>query len=53
MRVAAGGENREIANALDVSVRTVEVHVGHLFDKLGVRNRVELAVMAHRAGRVF
>ncbi|MEJ1921434.1 helix-turn-helix transcriptional regulator [Microbacterium sp. KHB019] len=53
MRVAAGGENREIAKALDVSVRTVEVHVGRLFDKLGVRNRVELAVMAHRAGRVF
>ncbi|WP_175986048.1 helix-turn-helix domain-containing protein [Microbacterium tenebrionis] len=53
MRVAAGSENREIATALDVSVRTVEVHVRHLFDKLGARNRVELAVMAHRAGRVF
>ncbi|MCK3768407.1 LuxR C-terminal-related transcriptional regulator [Microbacterium aerolatum] len=53
MRVASGGENREIATALDVSVRTVEVHVGRLFDKLGVRNRVELAVLAHRTGRVF
>ena len=53
MRVASGGENREIATALDVSVRTIEVHVGRLFDKLGVRNRVELAVLAHRTGRVF
>ncbi len=53
MRVAGGGENREIANDLGVSVRTVEVHVGRLFDKLGVRNRVELAVLAHRTGLLF
>lgn len=53
MRVARGGENREIATDLGVSVRTVEVHVGRLFDKLGVRNRVELAVLAHRTGLLF
>lgn len=53
MRVADGRENREIAVELDVSVRTVEVHIGRLFEKLGVRNRVELAVLAHRVGRVY
>lgn len=53
MRVAGGAENREIATDLGVSVRTVEVHVGRLFDKLGVRNRVELAVLVHRTGRLY
>lgn len=51
MRVVEGLSNREIAGELEVSVRTVEVHVGRIFSALGVRNRVELAVRAHRTGR--
>ncbi|WP_308168617.1 hypothetical protein [Nonomuraea sp. NEAU-A123] len=27
-------------------------HVSHLFDKLGVTNRVQVAITAHRAGLV-
>ncbi len=47
--VAEGASNREAAGRLYVSVRTVEVHVGRVLAKLGVRSRVELAVLAHRA----
>lgn len=51
MRVIEGLPNREIADKLDVSVRTVEVHTGRIFGKLGVRNRVQLTVLAHRTAR--
>ena len=36
-----------IAEALYLSVRTVEVYLGRAFRKLGVTTRVELAVRAH------
>jgi DNA-binding CsgD family transcriptional regulator len=39
---AAGGTNREIADHLFVSVRTVEGHLSHVYAKLGIRSRVEL-----------
>jgi DNA-binding CsgD family transcriptional regulator len=41
--VAAGQTNREVGAALFISHRTVETHLKHMFRKLGVRNRVELA----------
>ncbi|MGM7678040.1 response regulator transcription factor [Microbacterium sp. A94] len=53
MRVVQGATNREIADELDVSVRTVEVHAGRVFSKLGVRKRVELTLLAHRTARHF
>lgn len=46
--MAEGHTNREIALALHVSVRTVEVHGGRIFAKLDVRTRHELTVLAHR-----
>ena len=36
---AAGRANREIADALGVTQRTVEVHLTRSYRKLGVRNR--------------
>lgn len=51
MRIVEGAANREIAHDLDVSVRTVEVHAGRIFNKLGVRKRVELTLLAHRTAR--
>jgi len=40
---AEGLANKEIAQSLFVSVRTVEVHLKHAYSKLGVRSRAQLA----------
>lgn len=50
MLVVDGAPNRQVAAQLHVSVRTVEVHLCHVFTKLQVRSRVELSVLAHRMG---
>jgi DNA-binding CsgD family transcriptional regulator len=39
---AAGRTNREIAQALFVTARTVEGHLTHVFQKLGLESRAEL-----------
>jgi DNA-binding NarL/FixJ family response regulator len=44
--VARGLGNAEIAAELYISLSTVKSHVASLMDKLGVRNRVELAIWA-------
>ncbi len=42
-RLAADGmTNREIAQALFVTVRTVQVHLQHAYQKLGVESRADL-----------
>lgn len=41
--VVAGRPNKLIADALAISVRTIEVHRARLFDKMGVASAVELA----------
>jgi DNA-binding NarL/FixJ family response regulator len=40
---AAGHGNREIAEQLYVTLRTVETHLTHAFQKLGITARTELA----------
>jgi len=42
--VAHGASNREIAVALEITERTVKAHLSAIFDKLGVRDRVQLAL---------
>ncbi len=42
-RVIAGLANKLIADELDISVRTVEVHRARMFEKMNVRSAVELA----------
>ncbi len=42
--IAGGSSNREIADALVVSVKTVETHIQHIFRKLNVKGRSEVAV---------
>jgi DNA-binding CsgD family transcriptional regulator len=37
--------NKEIAQALFVTVNTVEAHLSHAYAKLGVRSRAQLARM--------
>jgi DNA-binding CsgD family transcriptional regulator len=41
--VAQGRTNKEVAGALFVSARTVEGHLSHVYRKLGLRSRAELA----------
>jgi two-component system response regulator DctR len=44
MRLVLGGlPNKLVADQLDISVRTVEVHRARVFDKMGVKSAVELA----------
>ena len=49
--VAEGSSNREIADLLAVSPKTVERHLTNILAKLGARNRTELAALVH-AGSV-
>jgi DNA-binding NarL/FixJ family response regulator len=48
--VAKGWRNTQIAHELFISVRTVENHLYHIFDKLGVSSRTEAALFALQAG---
>ena len=51
LAVAGGASNAEIAARLYVSLATIKTHVGHAYEKLGVENRVQLALVVHAAGR--
>jgi len=44
--VSQGLRNREIAKQLGVTEGTVKVYLHNVFDKLGVKNRTELAIHA-------
>lgn len=46
--VVEGLPNKLIADQLDISVRTVEVHRARVFDKMDVKSAVELANMLRR-----
>jgi DNA-binding NarL/FixJ family response regulator len=50
LAVGRGLSNAEIAAELFLSVPTVKAHVSRLFDKLGVTNRVQIALCVHDAG---
>jgi DNA-binding NarL/FixJ family response regulator len=42
--VAKGMKNREIAEALEIATGTVKIHLMHIFEKTGIRDRFELAL---------
>jgi DNA-binding NarL/FixJ family response regulator len=50
--IASGADNIAIGLELSISRHTVKQHVTNIFEKLGVRTRVEAAVYAVRAGLV-
>lgn len=48
--VAHGLSNKQAGARLQVSARTIETHLAHVFAKLGINSRVELAGAVGRAG---
>lgn len=50
--IADGADNAAIGQALSISPHTVKQYVANIFEKLGVRSRVQAAVYAVRAGLV-
>ena len=50
LAVGRGLSNAEIAQELYLSVPTVKAHIGRLFAKLEVENRVQIALCVHDAG---
>jgi DNA-binding NarL/FixJ family response regulator len=46
--VCGGLKNKEIAEALKITAGTVKVHLMHIFEKTGVKDRFELAVHGRR-----
>lgn len=50
LAIGRGASNADIAAELYMSVATVKAHVSRLLDKLGVGNRVQVALLVHDAG---
>lgn len=48
--VGRGLRNKEIAEALAMSEGTVKVYLHTIYQKLAIKNRTELALIAHKAG---
>ncbi|MDP3036249.1 MAG: response regulator transcription factor, partial [Rhodocyclaceae bacterium] len=44
LAVATGATNKEVAQRLDITERTVKAHLGHVFEILKVRDRLQLAI---------
>ena len=49
-KVAGGNRNRDIADLLCISEETVKVHVKHIMDKLGAKDRTQAITIAVRRG---
>jgi DNA-binding NarL/FixJ family response regulator len=48
--IGLGKSNAEIGRELFMSVATVKAHVSRALEKLGLNNRVQIALLAHDAG---
>ena len=53
LTVARGRTNSEIADELHISLSTVKTHITSVMNKLGARNRVEVAMWAYESDRVM
>jgi two-component system, NarL family, response regulator LiaR len=48
--VGEGRSNQEIADELYIGIKTVKTHVSNILSKLGVEDRTQAAIYAHRHG---
>jgi DNA-binding CsgD family transcriptional regulator len=51
-QIASGLQNKEVAQALGISLATVRNHVHNILDKLGVHSKLEAVCLAFRSGWV-
>ena len=49
-QVALGLRNAEVAKKLFISEQTVKTHLNNVFQKLGIRDRIDLTLYAARVG---
>jgi DNA-binding NarL/FixJ family response regulator len=49
-QIAGGNRNRDIGDNLSISEETVKVHIKHIMDKLGARDRTQAVAIAVRRG---
>ena len=47
-QICEGQKNKEIAQALSITAGTVKVHLMHIFEKTGVKDRFELAIQGRK-----
>lgn len=52
LMLGRGDTNREIANALGVSIKTIDTHRGHILKKLQVKNNAKLVLFLVREGKL-
>ncbi len=52
LAVAGGASNKEIAHRLEISERTVKAHLTAAFERLGVRDRLQLSLLINGASQV-
>ncbi len=50
--IARGMTNKAIGMTLDISERTVQNHIAHIFDKLGAESRTDAVMIALRSGLI-
>jgi len=51
--VAKGATNKEIARSLNITERTVKAHLGSIFNKLNVRDRLQLVLIMNPSGELM
>lgn len=51
LAVASGAANKEVARQLGITERTVKAHTGAIFEKLGVRDRLQLSLVVRGQSR--
>ena len=49
-RMAEGDRNRDIGERLSISEETVKVHIRHIMDKLGAKDRTQAVAIGIRRG---
>lgn len=47
-QVAKGDSNKEVARTLQITERTVKAHLAHIFERLGAKDRLHLALMLNK-----